>query len=309
MERSELPVFDDQVYHLGLKSDQLADQIFLVGDPKRANDVANHFDIILDSESNREYVIKTGIYKKMPVSVIGIGMGTDNVEIALVEAYILKTFDLENGGKKDFKKLTIIRLGTSGGWQKEAHVGSLGIAEYGFGLDNTGLFYDSPYADDLCREIEQEAFTVITNATPLNNRFKGWIHPYVSKANDDVVKALVSSAEARDAKYIKGITAASSGFYGPQDREVPGLKLTIPNLQKILSRLNFNGKKIINCEMESSLLFHLGRQMNYKCGTVCAIIANRETGEFLEDYSGVVDNCIRVGLDAMFNLWSQHQNG
>ncbi len=300
---SELPILKDKIYHLRLKPEQLARNIFVVGDPARADKVATYFDNIEYKIKNREFTTRTGKYRGMPVSVIGTGIGTDNNEIALVEAFGLNEFDLESRVRKEkIQPLTIIRLGTSGGLQKDIEVGTLAISSYGLGLDNTGLFYDQEAPDEISLRIEKEAYKIITNAAPKESRFKGKIYPYVSKASPEIVKSLAKNAKEN---YVIGITASASGFFAPQGREIDGLKITIPRLQEHLADLEVDGQKVVNFEMESSLLFHLARQMNYKAGTICPILANRPKGTFLKDYEAVVEKCIKVGLKAMLELYKK----
>jgi len=300
---SELFVTDGKIYHLGLRPDQLARNIFVVGDPARADKVAAHFDSLEYRANNREFVTITGVYHGMPVTVIATGIGTDNNEIALVEAFGLNEFDLETRMKKESTKpLTIIRVGTSGGPQVDIDIGTLVISTYGLGLDNTGLFYEQEAADGTSTIIEEEAYRIITNATPSDRRFKGKIHPYVSRASPKVALALQRNMGHDQ---VSGITMSSSGFFAPQGREIPGLEVTIPRLQEHLATLNVGGHRIVNIEMESSLLFHLARKMGYRCGTVCPIIANRPAGTFLADYSSAVEQAIEGSLKAMLELYSE----
>jgi len=301
---SELIVVGGKIYHLRLRPDQIANNIFVVGDPARANMVAEHFDSVEHSVQNREFVTKTGTYRGMPVTVIGTGIGTDNVEIVLVEAFGLNEFDLQSKVRKEgAQPLTIIRIGTSGGLQRDIEVGTLAISAYGLGLDSTGLFYDQEAADEVSLRIEKEAYRIITEATPQDRRFRGKIYPYVSKASPEVVEALSKHAKE---DYVVGITVTGSGFYAPQGREIPGLKLTVPRLQEHLATLKVDGLRIVNFEMESSLLFHLARHLGYRCGTICPIIANRPAGTFLEDYEPAVERAIEAGLGAMLEL---HRKG
>ncbi|MBI4453815.1 nucleoside phosphorylase [Candidatus Woesearchaeota archaeon] len=330
---SELIVVKDTekrniIYHLGLRPEQLARQIFVVGDPKRADLVAMGFDTVEYMVQNREFVTRTGTYQGMPVTVMSTGIGTDNNEIALIEAFGLNEFDLETRTRRaDALPLTIIRLGTSGGPQRDIECGALAISSYALGLDNTGLFYDVPAADETVLNIETQAYHIITAATPLECRFRGKIHPYASKATPEVVDALIKHAQKQDVRYAVGITASASGFFGPQGREIPGLPITVPRLQEYLAALCINGNRIIslgeaaeinkeagmsenslvvtNFEMESSLLFHLGAQMKYKIGTICPIIANRPKGTFLADYKPQVEKCIDIGLSAMLELYTK----
>ncbi len=244
---SELIVINGRIYHLGLRPEELARQIFVVGDPARADKVAAHFDSIEFRANNREYVTRTGTFRGMPVTVIATGIGTDNNEIALIEAFGLNEFDLETRTRRaDALPLTIIRLGTSGGPQEDIECGTLAIASYALGLDNTGLFYETPLPDFTAAQMEKQAYKIITNATPKNARFKGKIHPYASKASPEVVEALVKYASANHVPYAVGITASASGFFGPQGREIPGLPITVPRLQEHLAKLCVVGQKVLS---------------------------------------------------------------
>ena len=161
--KSEIVVVDDKLYHLGIKKSELAENIFIVGDPARAIRVSNEFDKIDYETSNREYLTFTGSYRGIPVSVIGTGIGTDNVEIALVEAYIAHEFDLKSAEKlQNCSPLTIIRLGTSGGVQPDVTPGSLAISSYALGLDSTGIYYEQPAEDLIVERIETEASKILS---------------------------------------------------------------------------------------------------------------------------------------------------
>jgi len=299
---SEFVSVKGHVYHLGLKPVDISKNIFLVGDSARVDKIAKHFDKIYCYANNREFKTITGTYKRMPVTVISTGIGTDNIEISLLELYILNEFDIEKKlRKKNSKPLTIIRLGTSGGIQKDIKPGMLAISSYAIGLDNTGAFYDNDLGGDLSHKIEEKAYEIIKDATPRGKRFRGMIHPYVSKASPEIVDALKRNA----GKYIIGITASAPGFFAPQGRSIAGIKSTIPNLHQHLAKLSVNGQRIVNFEMESSTLFHLANIIGYKAGTICPIIANRSTGEILSKskYDKSVDKCIETGLNAMLDIY------
>ena len=202
MPKSEIVIIDQKVYHLGLAKGQLAPNIFLVGDPARAYKVAEHFDSIQHEVKHREYVTLTGTYQDLPVSVIGTGIGTDNVEIALVEAYTLHAFDFESQEKlPNPPGLNIIRVGTSGGVQADIEPGTLGIATYALGLDSTGLFYDHPPADEQVLAIEHVATDLLDEATPTGSRFKGKVIPYASKASDEVAAQLSSASRKSQCRF------------------------------------------------------------------------------------------------------------
>ena len=301
--KSEIVIVDEKLYHLGIKKSDLAENIFIVGDPARAIRVSQEFDHIDCEISNREYLTFTGSYRGIPVSVIGTGIGTDNVEIALVEAYIAHEFDLKSAEKlQNCSPLTIIRLGTSGGVQPDVTPGSLAISSYALGLDSTGIYYEQSAEDKIVKKIETEASKILNSAIDKKSRFKGKITPYASKASSEVTMALINQAEAYGVEFETGITVSSPGFYGPSSRYIEGLNNTLSDIKGSLSSLNIGGLKVHNMEMESSLFFHLCSQLGYRAGTICTVISGPNDSDSIIDYEAAIGNTIRIGLNALVEL-------
>jgi uridine phosphorylase len=300
---SEIVVKDGTVLHLGLAKGQLAENVFLVGDPARAVRVSSRFDSILCEVRNREYVTFTGSYRGMPVSVIGTGIGVDNVEIAVVEAYTVHAFDFDTSEYlPGTPPLKFIRIGTSAGVQNDIEPGTMAISTYGLGLDNAGLYYDHPPADEIVTNIEEQAFAILTNATPAQSRFREKIIPYASKASPEVAAALVNSASFRNINHVTGITAATPGFYGPSGRYIEGLANTVPSIKTELAALQVQQHKVVNMEMESSLLFHVAGHLGCPVGTICPIISKPLSSTAILDYAASVESAIDIALDAMCQL-------
>lgn len=303
MSPSEIVIPNGKVYHLGLSKGQLAPNLILVGDPARSEKVAKHFDHIDHKVQKREFVTISGSYQNMPISVIGTGIGTDNVEIALVEAYTLLAFDFETKTKlNEVPQIKVLRIGTSGGVQRDIAVGTLGIAQYALGLDNVGLFYDHPSADAQVIEIEEEAKRILEASTNTKGRFSGKLNPYASKASVEMVKALEEQAQAFKQPFETGITVSTPGFYGPSGRYIQGLLNSFPKIKHALAALSNGKMRAINMEMESSLLFHLAHHLGMKVGTICPIISNPFTQAVIPDYAAAVDAAIQIGLEAMLAL-------
>jgi len=301
--KSEIVIVNDKLYHLGIKKSDLAENIFIVGDPARAIRVSQEFDWIDCEISNREYLTLTGSYHGIPVSVIGTGIGTDNVEIALVEAYIAHEFDLKKAEKQqNCNPLTIIRLGTSGGVQSDVTPGSLAISSYALGLDSTGIYYEQSAEDKIVNKIEAEASKILNSAIDAKSRFKGKITPYASKASSEVTMALINQAAAHGVEFETGITVSSPGFYGPSSRYIEGLNNTLPDIKGSLSSLNIDGLKVHNMEMESSLFFHLCSQLGYRAGTICTVISGPNDSDSIIDYEAAIGNTIKIGLNALMEL-------
>ena len=301
--KSEIVIVNERLYHLGIKKTDLTENVFIVGDPARATRVSEEFDRIDSEISNREYLTYTGIYQNIPVSVIGTGIGTDNVEIALVEAFIAHEFDLKTGERfQNCSPLTIIRLGTSGGVQPDVTPGSLAISSYALGLDSTGIYYDYPIDDEMLNRIETESSEILNSAISDNSRFKGKVIPYASKASTEVTDALINQAQALNVEFATGITVSSPGFYGPSSRHIEGLNNTLPDIKGSLSKLNLDGLKVHNMEMESSLLFHLCSQLGYRAGTICTVISGPNDSDSIIDYERAIGKTIKVGLNALLEL-------
>ena len=86
---------DGSIFHLHLKPGQLANNVLLVGDPGRVEMIAGLMDSIEHRAANREFVTVTGTYKGKRVSVVGTGIGTDNIDIVVNELDALVNIDLD----------------------------------------------------------------------------------------------------------------------------------------------------------------------------------------------------------------------
>lgn len=73
---SELTLASDgSLYHIRLFPEELADNIILVGDPKRVDVVSSMFDSIELKRENREIVSHTGTYKGKRITALSTGYG------------------------------------------------------------------------------------------------------------------------------------------------------------------------------------------------------------------------------------------
>lgn len=318
---SDLPLNSEgAIYHLGLKPGQIAPDILLVGDPGRAELIASKYlhDIEVEHE-HRGLVTATGISSitAAPVSIISplrttvatSGIGTPSLEIVVNELVALNEIDFETRTRKpSFPRLHIVRIGTSGGLQASTELGTLIITSYAIGLDNTGLFYEAPYADKTCERLEQEIAQVIGGSMQKASRFAGKIQPYVSRSEPMLVDALVEAARVRGVKSKLGMTVSNSGFFAPQGREVTRVRSSIPELDRYLSEYDpqVDGQCIENMEMEASfLIYHMGA-LGYWAGAICAAIANRRQDTFLCEYHESIENAIEVALLALASLRARY---
>jgi uridine phosphorylase len=281
---SELIINEDgSIFHLHLKPEQVADKIILVGDPDRVPAVASYFDTTEMDISSREFRSITGTYQGKRLTVLSHGIGSDNIDIVLTELDALANIDFKTRTvKSDFKQLTLVRIGTSGGLQPFTPVGSYVVAEKSIGFDGVIYFYAN---NEEIRDVDFEAELL----KQLNWQMAG-IWPYAVNADASLTEQI-----AKD-DIIRGITIATNGFYGPQGREVR-LALTDPALNKKIEAFDYNGRKITNYEMESSALAALSALMGHRAMTVCCIIAGRINNEMNTSYKGSLTGLIETVLE------------
>ena len=130
------------IYHLNLKEKEIGDTIILVGDPDRVELVSSKFDNIEFKKKHREFITHTGNLRNNRVSVISTGIGTDNIDIVVNEIDAITNINLSNRSiKKKKKSLNIIRIGTSGGLQKDININSFVVSKYALGIDGLAHFY------------------------------------------------------------------------------------------------------------------------------------------------------------------------
>ncbi|MFV0469459.1 MAG: nucleoside phosphorylase [Dysgonomonas sp.] len=273
---------DGSVFHLHIRPDQLSDRIIMMGDPDRVGLTASFFDSIECEVQSREFKTVTGMYKGKRITAISHGIGPDNIDIVLTELDALANVDFKTREvKRDFKQLTLVRVGTSGGLQPHCPIGSYVVSAKSIGFDGVLNYYENRNSVALLDF--EDAFKKHVNWSPLH------CSPYVVKADEELVERVGKDM-------IKGVTISAIGFYGPQGRYVR-MPLANPDLNSKIETFKFGEDMITNYEMESAPLAGLGRLMGHKAMTVCAIIANRLAGESNSNYKGSVEDLIKTVLD------------
>lgn len=280
---SELIINDDgSVFHLHIKPEELSDKIIMMGDPGRVDLTASYFDRIECEVQSREFRTITGIYKGKRITALSHGIGPDNIDIVLTELDALANVDFKTRAiKKDFKQLTMVRVGTSGGLQPNCPIGSYVVAAKSIGFDGVLNYYAG--RNEVCELEFEEKFKKHVDWSPLH------CSPYVIKADEELVERVGYDM-------IKGVTISAIGFYGPQGRYVR-MPLANPDLNSKIESFQFGDDRITNYEMESAPLAGLGRLMGHKAMTVCTIIANRLAGESNANYKGSIEDLIQTVLD------------
>ena len=162
---------------------------------------------------------------------------------------------------------TFIRVGSCGGLQPEIGLGDLVISSGAVRLESTTSYF---------------------------------VHDgYPAVADYEAVAALIEAAERLGHRYHVGITATAPGFFGAQGRPIPQLPIRYPDLAEDMAR-----QRVMNFEMEASALLVLASLGRCRAGVVCAVYANRTTGDFVsgDQKDAAEAACVETGLEGLLIL-------
>ncbi|MBQ1236056.1 MAG: nucleoside phosphorylase, partial [Oscillospiraceae bacterium] len=219
------------------------------------------------------------------ISVVGTGIGCDNIDIVVNELDALANIDFGTRYEKEqFRQLQMVRIGTCGGLQEYTPIGSYICSVKSVGFDGLLNFYAG--RNEVCDLPMERAL--------LNHL--GWSGnmcqpaPYVIAADEELVERI-----AKD-DMVRGVTVACGGFFGPQGRRLR-VPLADPRQNEKIESFEYRGERITNFEMESSALAGLSALMGHKAVTVCLVIANRRAKEANVDYNAKMNELIQTVLE------------
>ncbi|HEY4754191.1 MAG TPA: nucleoside phosphorylase [Candidatus Limnocylindrales bacterium] len=119
---------------------------------------------------------------------------------------------------------------------------------------------------------------ISTGSLRLETTTNWFVHEgYPAVAHYEAVLALEEAASRLGYRHHLGLTATAPGFYGAQGRPIRHLPIRYPDLAEEIAR-----QGILNFEMEASALLVLAGLGGSRAGVVCAVYANRRTGQFAE---------------------------
>ena len=141
---------------------------------------------------------------------------------------------------------------------------------------------------------------ISTGAVRLESTTSYFVHDgYPAIAHYEAVVALIEAAERLGHRAHVGVTATAPGFFGAQGRPIPQLPIRYPDLAEDMAR-----QRVMNFEMEASALLILASLARCRAGVVCAVYAQRTTGEFIEGAAkdAAEAACVETGLDSLVIL-------
>ena len=251
---SKLVYTKGKEYHIGVGAGDVGRYVILPGDPGRCEKIAKHFDNPVKIAQNREYTTYTGYLDGEKVSVVSTGIGGPSASIAVEE--------LIHCGADTF-----IRVGTSGGMQKEVLGGDLVIATGAIRMEGTGLQY-----------------------APVE---------FPAVADFQVVNALAEAAKADGQRFHTGVVHCKDSFYGQLDPD------SMPVRGELKSKWQaWLDCGALASEMESAALFVVAAARRVRVGTVLLVLGNQtRRAKGLEDIQcHDTERAVRVAADAMRRL-------
>jgi len=265
---------DGSIFHLNLLPVDISDKIVIVGDPGRVDMLASLLSDIRVRKENREFRTVTGSFEGNEITIISSGIGTDNIDILINELDALVNIDMATGiPKEETTSLTFIRLGTSGGLRSDVPAGSVVMTETAVGFDGLIHFYG------------EHDWVLDTLLASVLAEYLEWpdalSFPYAVNASKELI-AIFGNDD-----FIRGITISAPGFYAPQGRKLR-LDTFDDEINNKLAEFSPMGRKVCNYEMESSAIYGLSALLGHKALTFCAVIGNRVTGEFINDYKPLI---------------------
>ncbi|TAK01192.1 MAG: uridine phosphorylase, partial [Chloroflexota bacterium] len=159
---------------------------------------------------------------------------------------------------------TFIRVGSCGGLQPEMNLGDL---------------------------------VITTGAVRLETTTNWFVHDgYPAVPDYEAVCALIEAAHRLGHPYHVGLTATAPGFFGAQGRPIPQLPIRYPDLADDMAR-----QRVMNFEMEASALLVLAGLARCRAGAVCAVYAQRSTGDFVVGAAkdAAEAACVETGLESL----------
>ncbi|HEX5015716.1 MAG TPA: nucleoside phosphorylase [Candidatus Limnocylindrales bacterium] len=141
---------------------------------------------------------------------------------------------------------------------------------------------------------------VSTGAVRLESTTSYFVHDgYPAVAHYEAIIALIEAAERLGHRTHVGLTATAPGFFGAQGRPIPQLPIRYPDLAEDMAR-----QRVMNFEMEASALLILASLAQCRAGVVCAVYAQRTTGDFVEGAAkdAAEAACVETGLDSLVIL-------
>lgn len=255
----------DQQPITGLKPGDVAENVFLCGDPARVAKISKGWDEVREVASVREYRLVNGLSAGIPMTAASTGIGAPSTAILVEELIKL--------GSRTF-----LRVGNSGGLDPALALGDLVVTTGAVRDDGTSRSYVIPEYPAVANH---EIVGALLAAG--ERHAAGHVHAGISWSLD----AFYARNAVVDASGAMG--SMSVGGYWPS------------HLETRIRDMQAAGVK--NCEMESGVLLTLAGLFGVRAGCIC-VVSDRTPwpGPAAIDLDRNMATCIDVANEAMLSL-------
>jgi len=244
---------EGRVYHLGVKTGEVANRILSVGDLGRAKLIVEMLDdpanvLIV---SNRGFTVFTGSFNKVPITIIATGMG-----VAMMDFLVRETRAVIEG------PMVVLRFGTCGALQQSIPIGSIVVA------DTSILIRRNP---------DHWSPTDSTSTRP---------YDFSKSVSSDLDLSKLLFDNLQDAVgpvVVRGANATGDSFYSSQGRFDPNF--TDDN-KTLFDDLLSSYPDMSILEMETFQLYSLARcsvNKDIKVSAATIVLAQRRSNTFLSN--------------------------
>lgn len=248
----------------GCAPGDIADRVFLCGDPARVELISEHWDSKREVCRVREFTIVTGEKDGVALSAASHGIGAPGTAVLIEELIKL--------GAKN-----MIRVGNSGGLDPRLELGDLVISEGCVRDDGTSKTYVVP------------EYPAVAN----------WeiVGALVEAAAQQKISATTGITWSLDAFYARNAVGGENDTM--QSMSVDGYW---PSHLEARIR-DMRHARILNCEMEAGILLTLANLFGIRAGAIC-VVSDRTPwpGPNELDINRNMKACVAVATQAMLSL-------
>jgi len=228
---------EQKTCHLAITPADVCNRVITMGSKTRAYEIAQLLDTEIFRQESEGFLIITGTYNTVPVTILCCGIGFPNVDIMIRE--IRSVID---------GTILLIRLGSAGTAHNDVDVGHLVVASKGstYLQRNPDAFNDNNNSKNY--------YTIFDNA------------PADPKLTNLILENLKGE---KDVVLHEGMNASTDFFYGSQGRKELNF---IENNDTLLTDLYCKYPEVKSIEMETYHLFDLARHCKSTIKTSALVI-------------------------------------
>ena len=248
----------------GCRPGDVAEHVFLCGDPARVARITKGWTAVREVCRVREYHISTGELNGLPVTAASTGIGAPSTAVVFEELAKLGSH-------------TFIRIGNSGGLAPQLELGNLVVTTGSVRDDGTSRSYVIPEYPAVA------SYEIVAALMAAGHQHKAPIHAGVSWSLD-AFYARNATVDSNDQ-----FSSMVMGGYWPS------------HLETRIRDMRAAG--ILNCEMESGVILTLAGLFGLRAGAIC-VVSDRTPwpGPSEIDLDRNMDVCIEIASDAMLGL-------